>query len=369
MAVCLNASRAAVKELNMPVLHNRISNEELKRRMLEEKEPRKTVSFYKYFHIEHPQEFRDELYKQFAQLKVFGRIYIANEGINAQISVPENNYEPFRDTLYSSDPALNGIRLNIAVDDDGKSFWVLRMKVRPKIVADGIDDPSFDLSQTGRYLKAEEFNELASKPGTIIVDMRNHYEYEVGHFEHAIEVPSDTFRDQLPMAVDMLKDKKDQDIIMYCTGGIRCEKASAYLKHNGFKSVFHVEGGIIEYTRKAKEQGLPIKFKGKNFVFDERLGERITDDVIAQCHQCGKPCDDHTNCANDGCHLLFIQCAECAARYEGCCSEDCAEEKNLPADKQKELRAGRTNDAMIFNKSRLHPLRKHRGEWNIFRKD
>lgn len=336
--------------------------------MLAETEPRKTVSFYKYFPIADPQAFRDCLYQQFAELKVFGRIYIAAEGINGQISVPENHFEQFKERLYSADPALNGIRLNIAVDDDGKSFWVLRMKVRPKIVADGIDDPSFDMSQTGQYLKAEEFNQLAEKPGTIIVDMRNHYEYEVGHFENAIEVPSDTFRDQLPMAVDMLKDKKDQDIIMYCTGGIRCEKASAYLKHNGFKNVFHVEGGIIEYTRKAKEKGLPIKFKGKNFVFDERLGERITEDVIAVCHQCGAPCDDHTNCANDGCHLLFIQCSECAAKYEGCCSTDCVTEKNLPADKRRELRAGRKNDAMIFSKSKAHPLRKHRGEWNILSK-
>jgi UPF0176 protein len=346
-----------------------MSNEELKKRMLEEKEPRTTVSFYKYFHIDDPQQFRDELYQKFYDLKVFGRIYIANEGINAQISVPAYNYEAFKDALFAADPALNGIRLNVALDDDGKSFWVLRMKVRPKIVADGIEDPEFDMSKTGQYLKAEEFNELAEKPDTVIVDMRNHYEYEVGHFENAIEVPSDTFRDQLPMAVDMLKDKKDKNIIMYCTGGIRCEKASAYLRHNGFKSVFHVEGGIIEYTRKAKEQGLPVKFKGKNFVFDERLGERITDDIIAECHQCGKRCDDHTNCANDGCHLLFIQCKECAAKYEGCCSEDCMEEKNLPADEQKKRRAGRENDAMIFNKSKEHPLRKHRGEWNILKKE
>lgn len=353
----------------MPVLHNRISNEELKARMLAETEPRTTVSFYQYFHIATPQEFRDELYKKFVALNVFGRIYVAAEGINAQISVPESNFEAFRDTLYGFDKALDGIRLNIAVDDDGKSFWVLRIKVREKIVADGIDDPSFDITRKGKYLKAAEFNELAAQPDTIIVDMRNHYEYEVGHFENAIEVPSDTFRQQLPMAVDMLKEEKDKNIIMYCTGGIRCEKASAYMRHHGFQNVFHVEGGIIEYTRKAREQGLPLKFIGKNFVFDERLGERITEDIIAQCHQCGAPCDDHTNCLNDGCHLLFIQCKECAAKYEGCCSEACAEEKNLPKDEQRKRRAGRENDAMIFNKSKDHPIRKHRSEWNILRKD
>lgn len=351
----------------MPVLHNRISNEELKQRMYAETEPRKTVSFYKYFHIAEPATFRDELYKTFYALKVFGRIYIAHEGINGQVSVPESNYEAFQAALYAADPALDGIRMNIAVDDDGKSFWVLRIKVRPKIVADGIDDPNFDPAKMGTHLKAKEFNELAAQPDTIIVDMRNHYEYEVGHFENALEVPSDTFRDQLPMAVDMLNDKRDKNIIMYCTGGIRCEKASAYLLHNGFKNVFQLEGGIIEYTRRAKEEGLPLKFKGKNFVFDDRLGERITEDVIAQCHICGKPCDTHTNCKNDGCHLLFIQCEECAVKYEGCCSEGCQEEMHLPKDEQKNRRAGRENGTMVFNKSKDHPLRKHRDEWKVMR--
>lgn len=347
----------------MPVLHNRISNEELKQRMYAETEPRKTVSFYKYFHINEPQAFRDALWIAFDKLKVFGRIYIANEGINGQISVPESNFDAFRDALYAAEPELNGIRLNIAVDDDGKSFWVLKIKVRPKIVADGIEDPNFDPSKTGVYLKAKDYNKLAENPDTIIVDMRNHYEYEVGHFENAIEVPSDTFRDQLPMAVDMLKDQKDKNIIMYCTGGIRCEKASAYMLHNGFKNVFHVEGGIIEYTRKAKEQNLPLKFIGKNFVFDDRLGERITEDVIAQCHICGKPCDTHTNCKNDGCHLLFIQCEECAEKLEGCCSADCQTEMHLPVEEQRAKRAGRENGPKIFNKSKDHPLRKHRDEW------
>ncbi len=347
----------------MPVLHNRINNEELKQLMLAETEPRTTVSFYKYFNIADPVSFRNDLYVKFFNLKVFGRIYVANEGINGQVSVPQGNYDAFRDTLYQAAPELNGIRMNIALDDDGKSFWALRFKVRQKIVADGIDDPTFDPAKTGQYLKAREYNELAANPDTIIVDMRNHYEYEVGHFERAIEVPSDTFRDQLPMAVEMLQDKKDKNIIMYCTGGIRCEKASAYMLHNGFKNIFHVEGGIIEYARKAKEEQIPVKFIGKNFVFDERLGERITEDVIAECHICGKPCDTHTNCKNDGCHLLFIQCADCAVQYEGCCSTSCMEEKNMPPDEQKALRAGRENGMMIFNKSKQHPLRKHRDEW------
>ena len=310
------------------LLHNSISNKELRRRMLQDVTPRVTISFYQYFHIDDPQQFRDDLYLKFNEIDVFGRVYIAPEGINGQISVPAAKLTCFKDILYGAHPKLNGIRLNFAVDDNGKSFWVLRMKVRKKIVADGIDDPSFDPSRTGKYLTAPEYNRLSELPDTIVVDMRNHYEYEVGHFENAREIPSRTFREQLPMAVEMLRDHKEKNIVMYCTGGIRCEKASAFLLHNGFKNVYHVEGGIIEYVRKAREERLPLKFIGRNFVFDERLGERITDDVIAHCHQCGAPCDRHTNCRNDKCHALFIQCEKCAAEMSGCCSVACRDTLN-----------------------------------------
>jgi len=340
----------------MAVLHNRISNEELKKRLMEETEPRTTISFYKYFPIQNPQEFRDHLYKHLYNLKVFGRIYIAKEGINAQASIPHSCFEALKNFLYSIEQ-LNGIRLNVAVDDDGKSFWVLRVKVRDKIVADGIDDPFFSMDNKGKYVNAEKMNELLKDSSTLVVDFRNHYEYEVGHFENAIEIPSDTFREQLPMAADMLKDKADKNIIMYCTGGIRCEKASAYMLHKGLKNVFHLEGGIINYAREIKEKGLESKFTGKNFVFDERLGERVTEHIISHCHQCGKPCDTHTNCKNDGCHLLFIQCEECAKKYDGCCSIECRETIHMPLERQKEIRKGIDKGRNIFNKSkaRLRP--------------
>ena len=299
----------------MPVLHNRISNDALKAKMLAESEPRTTISFYKYFHIADPKVTRDALYQLFTALNVFGRVYLAHEGINAQISVPASNVETFRAQLYAFDPALEGLRLNIALDDDGKSFWVLRMKVRDRIVADGIDDPHFDASNVGEYLQAAEVNAMLDDPDALFIDMRNHYEYEVGHFENALEIPADTFREQLPKAVEMMQAHKDKKIVMYCTGGIRCEKASAWMKHNGFNKVWHIEGGIIEYARKAREQGLPVRFIGKNFVFDERMGERISDEIIAH-HQCGAPCDSHTNCKNDGCHLLFIQCQYVRKKYK-----------------------------------------------------
>lgn len=336
----------------MPVLHNRVSQKELKQRLLEETEPRVTLSFYQYFPISDPKLLRDEMYKALNALHVFGRIYVAAEGINAQISVPQSNFEGLKSYLHSIEPLAN-VRLNIAVDDDGKSFWVLKVKVREKIVADGIEDPAFDMRNRGKYVNAEEFNKLTEDPNTIVVDMRNHYEYEVGHFEKAIEVPSDTFREQLPMAAEMLKDAKDKNIIMYCTGGIRCEKASAFMLHQGFKNVFHLEGGIINYANQVSEKGLANKFKGKNFVFDDRLGERISDEIIARCHQCGQPADTHVNCLNEGCHLLFIQCAACKEQYEGCCSKECQDFIHLPLEQQKELRKGIDKGRNIFNKSRV----------------
>ena len=335
----------------MAVLHNRISQKELKEALYKETEPRKTISFYQYFPIDDTKKFRDELYIGLRLLNVFGRIYIASEGINAQISVPNSKYYALQEYLHSLE-GLHGLRLNLALEDDGKSFWVLKVKLRDKIVADGITDLTFDMRNKGRYVNAEEFNQLTDDPKTIIIDMRNHYEYEVGHFENAIEIPSDTFRQQLPMVVEMMEEKKEQNIIMYCTGGIRCEKASAYLLHKGFKNVFHLEGGIIHYANTVKSRGLANKFRGKNFVFDDRLGERIGEEIIAVCHQCGQPADTHINCANNGCHLLFIQCADCAAKYEGCCSAECQDFIHLPPDEQKNLRKNLDRGRNIFNKSK-----------------
>src|SRR5580658_5023017 len=323
----------------MAALHNRVSQKELKQRMLQETEPRTTLSFYRYVPIIDPRAFRDELYLELNDLVVFGRIYVAAEGINAQLSVPVSRFGALQARLELI-RGLEGLRLNIAVDDDGKSFWVLKIKVRDKIVADGIADPAFDMRRKGKYVDAAEFNRLTDDAATIVVDMRNHYEYEVGHFEKAMEVPSDTFREQLPMSAELLKDKKESPIIMYCTGGIRCEKASAWLLHQGFKNVYHLEGGIIHYANTVAEQGLVNKFRGKNFVFDDRMGERISGEIIATCHQCGRPADTHTNCRNEGCHLLFIQCAACAEKYEGCCSPACQETIHLPAAEQEALRRG-----------------------------
>lgn len=335
----------------MSLKHNRVSRKELKEKMQADKTPRTTISFYRYFAISDPNIFRDNLYDDLKQMGVLGRIYVASEGINAQISVPSVNLEDLRNYL-NQISGLENLRLNIAVDDDGHSFFVLDIKVRNKIVADGIEDSGFSMERKGKYVNANDFNLLTKDPDTIVIDMRNHYEFEVGHFHNAIEIPSDTFREQLPMAVEMMQDHKDKNIIMYCTGGIRCEKASAYMLHKGFEHVYHLEGGIINYVNQVKDAGIENKFIGKNFVFDQRLGERVTDDIIACCHQCGEPADTHTNCVNDACHLLFIQCDSCKTKWEGCCSKECLDFIHLPEDEQKQLRKGKDLGRNIFNKAR-----------------
>ncbi len=332
-------------------LHNRIDGRALKQRMRELDEKRRTLSFYKYHRIIDPQTFRDDLYLHLDAIGVLGRIYVASEGINAQISVPENQLGAFRSYLFSI-PFLENVRLNSAIQDDGKSFFKLKILIRKKIVADGLQDDSFDIRNTGQHVDAAAFNTLADDPNTVIVDMRNHYESEVGRFRNAICPDVDTFREELQVVEDLMKGHQDKNLLMYCTGGIRCEKASAWMRHQGFNKVFQLDGGIIEYSRQVKQSGIENKFIGKNFVFDERLGERISDDVIAVCHQCGKPCDDHTNCKNDGCHLLFIQCPQCAARYQQCCSSACLEVLSLPVPLQKEFRREINKGRQVFKKGR-----------------
>lgn len=344
-------------------LYNTLSAEERAILIDDAGKQRLTLSFYAYAKIQDPKKFRDDLFVAWNALDALGRIYVANEGINAQMSIPAENLEAFRATLEAYD-FMKDIRLNEAVEHDDHSFLKLTIKVRHKIVADGLNDDTFDVTNIGVHLKAKEFNEILDDPNTIVVDFRNHYESEVGHFKGAITPDVETFRESLPIINEQLQNhKEDKNLVMYCTGGIRCEKASAYFKHQGFKNVFQLEGGIINYAKQLKEEGLESKFIGKNFVFDNRLGERITDDIISQCHQCGKPCDNHTNCENDGCHLLFIQCDDCKAAMENCCSTECLDIIHLPLVDQVRLRTGKQVGNKVFRKGKSENLKfKHSGE-------
>ena len=338
-------------------LYNKLSAQERAQLLDEAGEDRLTLSFYQYAKIGNPELFRNHLFVAWDQLEVLGRIYVAHEGINAQLSVPAKQFNEFKthlDRIYF----LEGVRLNIAIEHDAKSFLKLKVKVRDKIVADGLNDETFDVTQKGIHVNAQKFNDLISDPNTVLVDMRNHYESEIGHFQGAVTPDVDTFRDSLDLIEEDLKEhKEDKNLVMYCTGGIRCEKASAYYKHKGFKNVFQLEGGIIEYARQVDSLELENKFIGKNFVFDHRRAEKISEDVIAKCHQCGEACDTHVNCANEACHLLFIQCKACAEKMDECCSDACKEVHLLPYEEQKALRKGKHNSNKIFKKGRSEVLK------------
>ena len=346
-------------------LYNTLSAKERAALIDEAGDERLTLSFYQYAKIGNPQLFRNHLFIAWEFLNVLGRIYVAQEGINAQLSIPATNFEPFKHFL-DNIHFLEDVRLNIAREQDNKSFLKLKVKVRNKIVADGLHDGSFDVTDKGVHVNAKEFNTLITEEDTVLIDMRNHYESEIGHFEGAITPDVDTFRDSLDIIEEELQDhKEDKKLVMYCTGGIRCEKASAYFKHKGFKQVFQLEGGIIEYARQVESQQLSNKFKGKNFVFDHRRSERISDEVISNCHQCGVACDTHVNCANEACHLLFIQCDACAEAMEHCCSDECVEITHLSIEAQKALRSGKHNSNKIFKKGRSEKLKFQKGNTTV----
>lgn len=334
-------------------LYNKLSKKDRIKLIEKAGEKRFTLSFYKYELIKNLEIFRNFLFVQFNSIDVLGRIYIANEGINAQLSLPAKNIYLLKKIL-DEISFLKNVRLNIAIEHDNQSFLKLKIKIRDKIVADGLGNDQYDLKNNGIHVNASEFNELLNDKNTIAIDMRNHYESEIGHFEGANLPDVDTFRESLPIINKKYsKHKKDKKILMYCTGGIRCEKASAYLMQNGYEKVYQLEGGIIEYTRQVKSQDIQNKFIGKNFVFDNRRSERISQKIISKCHQCGSKCDDHVNCNNEACHLLFIQCEKCRIKYNGCCSTDCEEIYRLPVDDQKKLRKGKKNSNKIFKKGRF----------------
>lgn len=334
------------------------SRREQKEKVARDGVPRVTLSFYRYVRIGDPLTMRNELFERFSEFGCFGRIYVASEGINAQMNVPCARWNMF-DRYIQSKNEFRGMEYKKAVEEtDQISFHRLSVKVREKIVADGLDDNSFDVTRTGAYLTAEEMNEYIDNPSAVVVDMRNSYESEVGHFENALTPDVDSFREELKVVPELLKGQEEKKVALYCTGGIRCEKASAWLRHNGFKDVKHLKGGIIDYKRQVEALGLPNRFRGKNFVFDERLGERISDEVIAHCHLCHTTkCDTHIHCKNQACHVLFICCTNCLLKKRNYCSYTCMTFDRLP-QKVKKLLSRRNHQKKLeqFKKHRLKSI-------------
>ncbi len=317
-------------------LYNQKDRPQLKAELAAEKFTRMTCSFYRYVNIDNPNALRDELYKEWIELNVLGRVYIAEEGINAQISIPAPKFDTFIELL-SKREYLADMPIKHAVEE-GQSFIKLAIRVKKEIVAYNVPEDEYNMSQVGTHLNASDFNKALESPDTVVVDMRNYYESEVGHFHNAILPDVERSQELLPEVKSLLQNNEDKEVLLYCTGGIRCEKASSYLLHHGFKDVKQLKGGIIQYAQDVKTENIDSKFIGSNFVFDQRLEERITDDIISKCHQCGNSSDTHTDCLNQACHILFIQCEKCREKFEGCCSTECQDFAALPIEEQRVLR-------------------------------
>ena len=305
----------------MYALRNNLSAEQAKKRLAEESFSRQTLSFYRYVRIPNPEVLRDALFAEWTALGVLGRVYLASEGINAQISVPKPHREAFRKAL-DAHAYFVDVPFKLALEEPTLSFWKLVVKVRKQIVADNLPEGSYDITNVGNHLNAQEFHE-AMDGGAVVVDMRNKYESDIGRFEGAITPESQTFSDELQEVKHTLADKKDKKILLYCTGGIRCEKASAFLKHEGFTDVNQLYGGIIHYAHDITQKQMQSRFLGKNFVFDGRMAEAVTPHILGKCFTCGIPCDRYDNCVNNLCHALFIQCDACKEAYRGACSPAC----------------------------------------------
>jgi len=315
-------------------LYNQKNKTDLINELNKESFKRITCSFYRYVRLDNLSDLRDELFLSWNKMKILGRIYIAEEGINAQMSIPKNKLERFKKKLYSYDYFKN-MELKLAIEE-GISFLKLTIKIKPEIVAYKVSKEKYNMNVVGKHLDYKKFNEAIDK-GAVTIDMRNYYEGEIGKFDNAIIPDVDRSQDLLPAVKKILKNNKNDKILLYCTGGIRCEKASSYLIKSGFKDVNQLKGGIIQYAHDIKKNNVKSKFLGKNFVFDKRMGEKITEHVIGNCHQCKDESDLHQNCNNQACHILFIQCEKCYKKYNGCCSKKCKEFNLLPKNQQKKL--------------------------------
>lgn len=290
------------------------------------------LSFYRFARVEDPSELAASLRSLWRPLRALGRVYVAAEGVNAQMAVPSNVLEPFRLACCSL-PLLADVQLNVDHEVDAEAFAAappfeaLHVRVRDQIVADGWAAP-LDWTKAGREVGAREWDRALSDPAALVLDCRNGYESQVGAFEGATALNTTFFRESWDALDEALADSPlDRPLLTYCTGGIRCVKVNAYLEQRGFSNVSRLRGGVVAYVRELREEGRQeeSRFRGVNYVFDERMGSRVTADVLGGCDSCGAPSDRHTNCAHTRCHIRLIQCAACSDEYAGCCCRACQE--------------------------------------------
>ncbi|CAO3634013.1 unnamed protein product [Cunninghamella blakesleeana] len=315
----------------------------------ENKEEYYTLAFYKFydFPTDSLGDIRIKLLTNLNDIGVIGRIYISTEGINAQLSCPSSSLHLFKHYYQNTIVPLLGnenvMDLNFGTEGtkQGAAFRALHVRIRKQLVADGLNPDTYDLTNRPSHLSPEEWHQKLSNykkthgKDPVLIDMRNHYESNIGYFDGAIRPDANTFRDSITAMNDICKDlPRDQEVFMYCTGGIRCTKAGAILQsQSGFKTVHLVDGGITAYGRwireqqekdemegKKEEEKTKSIYRGKNFTFDARMGESITDEITGtKCHICGTPCNRYQNCAHAQCNLLLLCCPNCASQFLNTC--------------------------------------------------
>lgn len=281
-----------------------------------------------------------------------GRIYLNETGINGQMSIHEKDAEGYIHWLRQQGP-FDEMEFKVHVSDE-HAFAKMTVKYRKQLAA---LDSEVDLSMTGEHVPAKKWKEMlqAQDEDTILIDVRNDYEWKVGHFEGAILPQLEKFRD-FGDYIDHLKrlyDAKKTKVMMYCTGGIRCELYSALMKQKGFETVYQLQGGVIKY---GLEEGV-THWRGKLFVFDDRMVVPISKEeteVISHCVHCKVPSDTYYNCANMDCNALFLACPQCAEGLKGCCSEKCTHEPRVrsfvPSAKPKPFRKLPFSEKQILEK-------------------
>lgn len=280
----------------------------------------KIILFYKYIAIEYPKQVMKWQREICQKLGLVGRILISHEGINGTLAGSVENLEEYK-KLMSAHELFGEIDFKESPGGP-ECFPRLMVKIRPEAVALGIPYDKLTPRQGGQHLTPTETHQLLTEnpKDLVILDTRNDYEWAIGRFTNAITPDIKNFRD-LPKYLDENLDTfKDKQVLMYCTGGIRCERATAYLNEKNIaKKVYQIRGGIHRYVEEYPD-GF---FRGKNYVFDGRIAVKINDDVLGSCALCAQPCDDYHNCHNAMCNKHFICCDSCIQKYEKTCSEHC----------------------------------------------
>lgn len=280
-----------------------------------------TLLYYCYSPIENAEQFAADHLEFCKSLGLVGRIIVAEEGLNGTVSGTAEACIAYMDAVHA-DPRF--AKTDFKVDEvDAPSFIKMHCRYKPEIVHSGLRNPEeIDPNkQTGVHLEPKDFMEMKDRDDVVVLDVRSNYEHSVGRFKNAVTLDIENFR-EFPEKVKELEKYKDKKILTYCTGGIKCEKASALLLKEGFEGVYQLHGGIIKYGKEAGGKD----FEGKCYVFDNRLTvdvNSVNPVVVSTCHNCGKTTPKMINCANPECNEHFTQCDECGWKMDGCCSDTC----------------------------------------------